>query len=124
MLDFQDCKKFRYHIPFFLFSYNLVYFYAARPIKRSGECGVLYIAEPVDACSTLTNNVSQALDSPFVLIIRGGCTFDAKVRSAQNARFKAAIIYDNEDSGALISSMFLQSQCYCCSNSANDISNN
>ncbi|CAL9110227.1 unnamed protein product [Musa acuminata var. zebrina] len=75
----------------------------ARPIKRSGECGVLYIAEPLDACGPLTNQVGGGSENPFALIIRGGCTFDAKVRSAQNAGFKAAIVYDNEDSGVVIS---------------------
>ncbi|RWV99585.1 hypothetical protein GW17_00037504 [Ensete ventricosum] len=75
----------------------------ARPIKRSGECGVLYVAEPLDACGPLTNQVGEGSENPFALIIRGGCTFDAKVRSAQNAGFKAAIVYDNEDSGAVIS---------------------
>ena len=77
---------------------------SARPIKRSGECGVLYVAEPLDACGPLTNQVGGGSENPFALIIRGGCTFDAKVRSAQNAGFKAAIVYDNEDRGALISS--------------------
>ena len=77
---------------------------SARPIKRSGECGVLYVAEPLDACGPLTNQVGGGSENPFALIIRGGCTFDAKVRSAQNAGFKAAIVYDNEDSGVVISS--------------------
>ncbi|URE23275.1 E3 ubiquitin-protein ligase [Musa troglodytarum] len=75
----------------------------ARPIKRSGECGVLYVAEPLDACGPLTNQVGEGSGNPFALIIRGGCTFDAKVRSAQNAGFKAAIVYDNEDNGIVIS---------------------
>ncbi|THU61648.1 hypothetical protein C4D60_Mb07t25540 [Musa balbisiana] len=75
----------------------------APSVKGSGECGVLYVAEPLDACAPLTNEVAKGLDSPFALIIRGGCTFDVKVRNAQNAGFKAAIVYDNEDRGALIS---------------------
>jgi E3 ubiquitin-protein ligase RNF13 len=37
-----------------------------------------------------------------VLIVRGGCSFEEKVRKAQRAGFKAAIIYDNEDRGTLI----------------------
>ncbi|RWW32832.1 hypothetical protein GW17_00002479, partial [Ensete ventricosum] len=77
---------------------------SAPSVKGSGECGVLYVAEPLDACAPLTNEVAEGLDSPFALIIRGGCTFDVKVRSAQNAGFKAAIVYNNEDRGALISS--------------------
>ncbi|XP_072964724.1 receptor homology region, transmembrane domain- and RING domain-containing protein 1-like [Typha angustifolia] len=75
----------------------------APAIKGSGECGVLYVAEPLDACTELTNKAVEGQFSPFVLIIRGGCTFDDKVRSAQNAGFKAAIVYDNEDSGSLVS---------------------
>ncbi|CAD5187310.1 unnamed protein product [Musa acuminata subsp. malaccensis] len=75
----------------------------APSVKGSGECGVLYVAEPLDACAPLTNEVAKGLDSPFALIIRGGCTFDVKVINAQNAGFKAAIVYDNEDRGTLIS---------------------
>ncbi|THU72898.1 hypothetical protein C4D60_Mb04t17070 [Musa balbisiana] len=75
----------------------------APSVKGSGENGVLYVAEPPDACAPLTNEVAQGLDSRFALILRGGCTFDVKVRSAQNAGFKAAIVYDNEDRGSLIS---------------------
>ncbi|URE38815.1 50S ribosome-binding GTPase [Musa troglodytarum] len=47
--------------------------------------------------------VGEGSGNPFALIIRGGCAFDAKVRSAQNAGFKAAIVYDNEDNGVVIS---------------------
>ncbi|EXB57740.1 E3 ubiquitin-protein ligase [Morus notabilis] len=76
----------------------------APAIKGSGECGVLYSAEPVDACSKLTNKVKPAKNgsSPFALIIRGGCSFEEKVRRAQEAGFKAAIVYDNENGGALV----------------------
>ncbi|XP_021896059.1 receptor homology region, transmembrane domain- and RING domain-containing protein 2-like [Carica papaya] len=73
-------------------------------IKGSGECGVLYLAEPINACSDLTNKVEHVSNttSPFVLIFRGGCSFEEKVRRAQKAGFKAAIIYDNEDNGVLV----------------------
>ncbi|CAK7323541.1 unnamed protein product [Dovyalis caffra] len=72
-------------------------------IKGSGECGVLYLAEPIDACSDLTNKAEKRSNgsSPFALIIRGGCSFEDKVRSAQKAGFKAAIVYDNEE-GVLV----------------------
>ena len=87
-------------------------FFPAPPVKGSGECGVLYMAEPLDACSTLTNKVEKASNcsSPFVLIVRGGCSFEDKVRRAQTAGFKAAIVYDNEDSGILVASndLYLQ----------------
>ncbi|KAK1257644.1 hypothetical protein QJS04_geneDACA019908 [Acorus gramineus] len=66
----------------------------APSIKGYGICGALYTAEPLDACSSLTN---------FALIIRGGCTFDEKVRKAQNAGFKEATVYDDEDGGSLVS---------------------
>ncbi|CAN1159598.1 Receptor homology region, transmembrane domain-and RING domain-containing protein 1 [Linum perenne] len=75
------------------------------PVKGSGEYGVLYVAVPLDACSDLTNKVEKVLNSsssPFVLIIRGGCSFEDKVRRAQAAGFHAAIVYDNEDSGLLV----------------------
>ncbi|XP_010543423.1 PREDICTED: receptor homology region, transmembrane domain- and RING domain-containing protein 4 isoform X2 [Tarenaya hassleriana] len=74
-------------------------------IKSSGECGVLYAAEPLDACSDLTNTVAKGSDvtSPYVLIIRGGCGFEDKVRRAQKAGYKAAIVYDNENNGVLVS---------------------
>ncbi|TQD93451.1 hypothetical protein C1H46_020970 [Malus baccata] len=78
----------------------------APAVKGSGECGVLYMAEPPDACLTLTNQVEQGTNrsSPFVLIVRGGgCSFEDKVRRAQKAGFKAAIIYDNEVSSVLVS---------------------
>ncbi|XP_074273319.1 receptor homology region, transmembrane domain- and RING domain-containing protein 2-like [Silene latifolia] len=76
----------------------------APPVKTGGICGKLYIAEPLDACSPLTNIVDHGgnYSAPFALIIRGGCGFEDKVRKAQKAGFEAAIIYDNEDDGILI----------------------
>lgn len=57
------------------------------------------MAEPLNACSPLTNNLDSVHNStklPFVLIVRGGvCSFADKVSRAQTAGFKAAIIYDN-----------------------------
>lgn len=61
------------------------------------------MAEPLDACTTLKNKVDEGLGSAFALIIRGGCTFDDKVRNAQEAGFKAAIVYNNEH-GPLVAS--------------------
>lgn len=85
---------------------------SAPAIKSSGISGVLYAAEPLDACSPLTNNVEKDTTS-FALIIRGGCTFDDKVMTAQKAGFKAAIVYDNEYGGALVASnVLLDSQIY------------
>ncbi|KAL3513528.1 hypothetical protein ACH5RR_026245 [Cinchona calisaya] len=76
----------------------------APSVKGSGECGTLDIAQPLDACSPLTNKVDTDKNgtiSPFVLIIRGGCSFEEKVRRAQTAGFEAAIIYDS-DNGDLV----------------------
>lgn len=86
-----------------------LFFFVVRPaplVKKSGESGILYVAEPLEACTTLTNELSEDLGIPFVLIRRGKCSFEAKVRNAQYAGFKAAIVFDNEDRGILISSKF------------------
>ena len=79
---------------------------SAPTIKGSGECGVLYLAEPLDACAELTSEAPHLpnASSPFVLVVRGGCSFEEKVRRAQKAGYKAAIVYDNEDGGVLVAS--------------------
>ncbi|OMO50315.1 hypothetical protein CCACVL1_30511 [Corchorus capsularis] len=81
----------------------------APAIKGSGECGVLYLAEPLDACSDLSNKVEKVSNftSPFALVIRGGCSFDEKVRRVQKAGFKAVIVYDNDDDGVLVANIGL-----------------
>lgn len=84
-------------------SFNDIEANFAPSVKGSGECGTLYIAEPLDACTQLKNFSIKGPLAPFVLIIRGGCAFDDKVRIAQSAGFKAAIVYDNEGSGSLVS---------------------
>ncbi|KAH6780424.1 Protease-associated RING/U-box zinc finger family protein [Perilla frutescens var. hirtella] len=73
----------------------------APSIRGPGICGTVSIAEPLDACSLLTNGILSSMNgtrNPFVLIIRGGCSFEHKVRRAQAAGFEAAIVYDNETS--------------------------
>ncbi|TVU16708.1 hypothetical protein EJB05_40283 [Eragrostis curvula] len=72
-------------------------------VKGTGISGVVYTAEPLNACTPLTNKAIEGPPSPFALIIRGGCPFDEKVRNAQDAGFEAAIVYDNENSGVLVS---------------------
>ncbi|EPS63733.1 hypothetical protein M569_11050, partial [Genlisea aurea] len=77
----------------------------APSVKGSGKRGILYVAEPLDACSPLMNKLAPQPNmtwSPFLLIIRGKCSFEDKVRAAETAGFKAAIVYDDED-GELIS---------------------
>lgn len=87
---------------------NIHISFIAPSIQGSGERGVLYIAEPLDACSPLKNKNIEDSDNAFALIIRGGCTFDDKVRIAQDAGFHAAIVYNNEDHGPLVASKCFQ----------------
>ncbi|XP_031476547.1 receptor homology region, transmembrane domain- and RING domain-containing protein 1 [Nymphaea colorata] len=77
----------------------------AIPVNGFGICGTLHLAEPLDACSSLLNglNVNISEGIKFALIIRGSCTFEEKVKNAQDAGFRAAIVYDNKETGSLIS---------------------
>lgn len=72
------------------------------PIRESGEPGFLHLAEPIDACARLKTTVANGSASKFVLIIRGGCSFHDKVKNAQSAGFKAAIVYDDKYTGGLV----------------------
>ncbi|XP_008781537.2 receptor homology region, transmembrane domain- and RING domain-containing protein 1-like [Phoenix dactylifera] len=74
----------------------------APAVRGSGENGVIYTAEPLDGCTPLTNKVVNDSRSSFALIIRGECQFDEKVRNAQDAGFKAAIVYNDQDHGLLV----------------------
>ncbi|KAM3306098.1 receptor y region, transmembrane domain and RING domain-containing protein 2 isoform X1 [Capsicum chacoense] len=81
----------------------------APSVRGSGKCGTLYVAEPLDACTTLSNKVEPVKNNThdlFLLIIRGGCSFEDKVRQAQAAGFKAAIIY-NDGYGDLVARIFM-----------------
>ncbi|EOA37653.1 hypothetical protein CARUB_v10012186mg [Capsella rubella] len=73
------------------------------PLVNTVKAGVVYVAEPLDACGNMRNKPEQRANgtSPFVLIRRGGCSFEYKVRNAQRSGFKAAIVYDNVDSNFL-----------------------
>lgn len=82
---------------------------AAVPVDGFGICGSLHVAEPLDACSGLRNNWTalgdgSGRDSRFVLISRGVCSFEEKVRNAQGAGFGAAIIFDDQEKSSLYSS--------------------
>lgn len=75
----------------------------------------MYVAEPLDACSQLTNKVDTDKNgtvAPFVLIVRGGCSFEEKVRRAQAAGFKAVIIFDNEYGDLVASNDLLFPCCF------------
>lgn len=78
------------------------------------ETGVVYVAEPLDACRDLRNMPKQSPNgtSPFVLIVRGGCTFEYKVRNAQRSGFKAAVVYDNVDRNFLLASKLMPLHIY------------
>ncbi|CAH8306786.1 unnamed protein product [Eruca vesicaria subsp. sativa] len=70
------------------------------------ETGVLYVADPLDACQKLRNKPKQSTNGmfPFALIVRGGgCSFEQKVRNAQGTGFKAAIVHDDVDREFLLS---------------------
>ncbi|KAG7648551.1 PA domain [Arabidopsis thaliana x Arabidopsis arenosa] len=66
-------------------------------VRNSGECGILYVAEPLEACSDITNMAEKRSKyrSSYVLIVLGGCSFEEKVRKAQKAGYKAAIVYND-----------------------------
>lgn len=71
----------------------------SRRVPDGGVSGILHIASPLDACSPLKNHFpKEDLLPPFVLISRGTCNFDKKVKNAQDAGFQAAIVYNSMDS--------------------------
>lgn len=80
-------------------------------VNRSGICGALHVADPLDACSSLSllNEFGYEYDGTlninFVLISRGKCSFEDKIRHAQRAGFRAAIVYDDQDKHNLVSMM-------------------
>ena len=87
-------------------SLTIPFINSAPAVKVSGECGTLYLAKPLDACLPLSNKVDSTVKgcgSPFVLSIRGGCSFEDKVRRAQSSVFKAAIIYEYEEADLVAS---------------------
>lgn len=78
----------------------------AVPVDGSGICGSLHLADPIDACFPLRNRSGESggeSSSRFVLIARGLCSFERKVRNAQDAGFAAAIIYDDQEKNSLFS---------------------
>ncbi|MGA7270491.1 MAG: S8 family serine peptidase, partial [Acidimicrobiia bacterium] len=54
--------------------------------------GDLGIADPLDACTTLTNDLTGRV----ALIQRGGCSFSTKIRNAQQAGAIGTVIYNNQ----------------------------
>ncbi|XP_057964977.1 receptor homology region, transmembrane domain- and RING domain-containing protein 1 isoform X1 [Malania oleifera] len=74
-------------------------------VNKTGICGALHLADPLDACSSLINGFrsDRADGKRFVLIVRGNCAFEDKVRNAQRGGFHAAIVYDDLDKPDLVS---------------------
>lgn len=66
-------------------------------VDGSEICGALLVADPLDACLPLRYGFrSNETDiTRFALVERGECTFEDKVQHAQNAGFRAVIVYDN-----------------------------
>lgn len=77
------------------------------------------MANPIDACSSLPNakakialgagNDDDDSKMRIVLAMRGNCSFEMKVRVAQDAGFQAVIVYNDQDKNSLVSSNFLSS---------------
>lgn len=71
-------------------------------VKGSGVSGFITFGIPLDACSSLESTTSTLIASSlFLLSMRGNCSFEAKVRYAQDANFSAVIIYNNESGSDL-----------------------
>ncbi|KAJ0969954.1 hypothetical protein J5N97_022831 [Dioscorea zingiberensis] len=80
----------------------------AVPVGDRGICGALHIADPIDACSPIGDLNRRASAEPrpqssFVLIERGVCSFEEKVRNAQKSGFGAVIVYDDQEKSRLYS---------------------
>ena len=73
-----------------------------------GICGSLRAAEPAEACEPIKDRGGRrgAGRKAFVLIARGNCSFEEKVRAAQQAGFDAAVVYDDEEKASLYSSEY------------------
>lgn len=84
-----------------VFLIHNIYFipiFAARPVPDEGVTGILHVANPLDACAPLKNHIPEGEPLvPFVVISRGTCNFDKKVKNAQVAGFQAAIVYNTMD---------------------------
>ncbi|KAL2524675.1 Receptor-like proteiny region [Abeliophyllum distichum] len=78
-----------------------------RRFNGSRICGALHLADPLDACSSLPNEVEYGDPeiARIALVVRGKCAFEEKIRNAQDAGFRAAVVYDDQHNHNLISMM-------------------
>ncbi|KAJ6413267.1 hypothetical protein OIU84_006126 [Salix udensis] len=74
----------------------------ALSLNGSRVCGSLHLASPLDACSPLRNRFEFNESGRFALIVRGECAFEDKIKNAQSAGFRAAIVFDDKDNRNLI----------------------
>lgn len=72
-------------------------------VGGDGICGSLRAADPAEACSPIKNGGGATGRGAFVLVARGNCSFEDKVRAAQQAGFAAAVVYDDEEKASLYS---------------------
>ena len=77
-------------------------FFLALSLNGSRVCGSLHLASPLDACSPLRNRFEFNESARFALIVRGECAFEDKIKNAQSAGFRAAIVFDDKDNRNLI----------------------
>eukprot|EP00250_Pteridium_aquilinum_P009830 c18967_g1_i1 orf=323-1369(-) len=74
-----------------------------RKVPTSGILGVVFAAQPSNACVPLQAYIANQTVLPaFILIERGDCDFVTKVQFAQDAGYTAAIVYNNEMSFDLV----------------------
>ncbi|XP_055961504.1 uncharacterized protein LOC126678548 [Mercurialis annua] len=75
-------------------------------VNKSGICGALHVANPVDACSPILNrfelNGTKGGRIRFGLVDRGECSFEDKIRNIQDGGFSAAIVFDDRDKRNLV----------------------
>ncbi|XP_073393560.1 receptor homology region, transmembrane domain- and RING domain-containing protein 1 isoform X2 [Physcomitrium patens] len=78
-------------------------------VPTAGVGGVLYASNPLDACSPLLNVSTPGKGSApaFLLVQRGVCNFEIKVRLAQEAGFAAVIVYNDQDDRELVTMSFI-----------------
>ncbi|XP_024533107.1 receptor homology region, transmembrane domain- and RING domain-containing protein 2 isoform X1 [Selaginella moellendorffii] len=78
-------------------------------VPQAGILGLLYRGNPLDACDPLKTGpaLDQSPFSSFVLVKRGACRFETKVRNAQDAGFSAVIVYNDEDGRDLVINVIL-----------------
>ncbi|KAL6660463.1 hypothetical protein ACP70R_002009 [Stipagrostis hirtigluma subsp. patula] len=75
-------------------------------VGADGICGSLRAADPAEACAPIKKRGGGGRGAggmAFVLIARGNCSFEDKVREAQKAGFDAAVVYDDEEKASLYS---------------------